>query len=180
VAGWLHALASAGPDWATVAGAALAAGEDRGRIVQGVVLGEGGVLLCERRELRGWELPGGAVRAGESDEDALRREVAEESGVEVAIERHVGDYVRTGFRAHTARVFACRAVGGSARPSREAPRVGWFAPEALPPGIFPWFRGPLEDALRGDPVPVVRRERQGLAAILAGARIDLATRRRAR
>lgn len=181
-AGRLRALASALPDWAHVAWEAVApraaGGAGRVRVVQAVVRGEGGVLLSERRELRGWELPGGAVRPGEADEDALRREVREETGLEIAIERLVGEYERSGFRAHVARVYACHAVGGALRPSREAPRHGWFPVEALPDAIFPWFRGPLEDALRELPDPVARREHQGLSAILAGLRIDLAARRR--
>ena len=180
--GRLRALASALPDWARVAFEALApraaGGAGRARVVQAVVRGEAGVLLCERRELCGWELPGGAVQPGEADEDALRREVAEETGLAVAIERLVGEYQRTGFRAHTARVYACSVAGGALRPSRETPRVGWFDPAALPEGIFPWFRAPLEDALRELPEPVMRREHQGLAAIAAGIRIDLASRRR--
>jgi ADP-ribose pyrophosphatase YjhB (NUDIX family) len=169
------------PDWTRVAWETLAprgaGGAGRARVVQAVVRGEGGVLLSERRELRGWELPGGAVRPGEADEDALRREVLEETGLEIAIERLVGEYERSGFRAHVARVYACRAVGGALRPSREAPRHRWFPVDALPETLFPWFRSPLEDALRELPGPVARREHQGLAAILAGLRIDLATRR---
>jgi ADP-ribose pyrophosphatase YjhB (NUDIX family) len=181
LAGWLRALASAVPAWSAVAWEALApralGGVGPARVVQAVVRSEAGVLLCERRELRGWELPGGAVRAGESDEDALRREVAEETGLAIAVERLVGEYVRTGFRAHVARVFACSVEGGSLCPSRETPRVEWFDPAALPDAIFPWFRGPLEDALGDASEPVNRREHQGLAAILAGARIDLRSRR---
>ena len=180
----LRALASALPDWARVAWEALApraaGGVGRAVVVQAVVRGPGGVVLCERRELRGWELPGGAVRPGEPDEEALRREVREEIGLEVAVERLVGEYVRSGFRAHVARVYLCQVAGGELRPCREAPRCAWFAPDALPDGIFPWFRGPLEDALRDLPEPIARSERQGAAAILAGMRIDLATRLRER
>lgn len=178
--GRVRALASALPDWARVGWEALApralGGAGRPRLAQAVVWGPAGLLLCERRELRGWELPGGACRPGESDEAALRRELLEETGLEVVIERHVGDYLRTGFRAHLARVFACRVVGGALRTCPEMPRAQWFAPSALPDEIFPWFRRPLEDALRELPGPVERREHQGVRAILAGMRIDLAVR----
>jgi 8-oxo-dGTP diphosphatase len=134
-------------------------------VLQGVVLDRGRVLLAVRRELRGWELPGGAPRPGESPEDALRREVLEETGVEVEVEALVGDYHRSGFRPHHARVFRCRPLRG------ETPRVAWFSLSELPATLFPWFRGPLEDAVAGRCVR--REEHQGLAAVLAGLRIDL-------
>jgi ADP-ribose pyrophosphatase YjhB (NUDIX family) len=168
------------PAWATVAWEALApravGGGGRPRVVQAVVRCERGVLLATRRELQGWELPGGEVNAGESDEAALVREVREETGLDVAIERLVGVYERSGFRSHTAHVFACRPTGGALRSSGETPTVAWFDPARLPDGIFPWFRVPLDDALAGHAEPVRRRDHQGLAAILVGARIDLASR----
>src|SRR5580693_1187844 len=47
------------------------------------------ILLVERghEPLKGyWSLPGGAVETGERMEDALRREVLEETGLEVAVD----------------------------------------------------------------------------------------------
>jgi len=145
-------------------------------LAQAVVRDAGRVLLAVRDTLRGWELPGGTVQSGESLEDALRREVLEETGLEVRVRRLVGVYSRTGFRAHVAHVFECEVAGGSLRPSPETPKLAWFDCTTLPDTIFPWFRGPLEDALADAPAPVERREHQGLRAILAGARIDLAMR----
>jgi 8-oxo-dGTP pyrophosphatase MutT (NUDIX family) len=146
-------------------------------VVQAVILGAEGVLLAERRDLRGWELPGGAPLPGESDEAALRREVREETGLELALRRHVGDYVRSGFRPHTARVYLCEPVGGRPGPGDDTLRVRFFDPAAPPPTLFPWYRTPLADALAGGP-PVRRREHQGLGAIWAGLRIDLRMRAR--
>jgi len=56
--------------------------------VGALILAEGKILLVERgREpLKGyWSLPGGAVETGELLEDAMRREVREETGVEVEV-----------------------------------------------------------------------------------------------
>jgi 8-oxo-dGTP pyrophosphatase MutT (NUDIX family) len=140
---------------------------------QGVVLGPRGLLLTLRRDLRGWELPGGGALPGESGEAAVLREIREETGVEVALEAHVADYVRTGFRPHTARIYRCRFVSGEARPSAETPAICWVDPEAPPATLFPWYRGPIADALARPERPVQRCEHQGPAAIWAALRIDL-------
>jgi 8-oxo-dGTP pyrophosphatase MutT (NUDIX family) len=148
-------------------------------LVQGVVLGEAGVLLALRRELRGWELPGGRAERGEDEASALVREIREETGLVVEPRERVGEYRRSGFAAHRARVYRCRVVGGALAPSADTPAVAWFRPEALPDTLFPWFRGPLLDALGPGPFPLERDERLGAAAIAAGLAIDLRTRWRA-
>jgi 8-oxo-dGTP pyrophosphatase MutT (NUDIX family) len=141
-----------------------------------VVLRDGEVLLTLRPDLHGWELPGGAADPGESGEDAVCREVREETGLDVRVETRVGDYRRTGFGAHCAHVYRCRVEGGALRVSAETPAVAWCDPTALPHTLFPWYRGPLADALARLPAPVSVEERQGLRAILAGMAIDLAMR----
>ena len=177
-------LASAIPAYARIGWWGLAAPRltEREPLVvhQAVVLSDLGVLLAERSELRGFELPGGEAQPGESGEAAVAREVREETGVEVRVEGCVAEYERTGFRPHRARIYRCRAVGGAPRPSAETTRVAWFDPRALPDSVFPWCRGPLADALAatasGD--PLVRHERQGLASVLAAIAIDLRSRLR--
>lgn len=143
------------------------------RVVQAVVLREGRVLLTVRSDLHGWELPGGNPKAGESERDTLLREVREETGLEVEIERLVGDYHRTGFLPHLARVYRCRPRAGVVRPSSETPRVRWWPIDALPETLFPWYRAPLRDALAEDAPAVSRHEHQGLAAVWAGLVTDL-------
>jgi 8-oxo-dGTP pyrophosphatase MutT (NUDIX family) len=181
VAGLLARLAAIPPTWAAIAFAGLVAPRvARGTLVvhQGVVLSPRGVLLAVRGDLRGWELPGGNAHPGEAGAEAVRREVLEETGVEVAVEAHVGDFVRSGFRPHVARIWRCRAQGGRERPGAETLRVAWFDPAALPDTLFPWYREPIAEALARRPAPVQRRDRLGLAAVLAGMRIDLRMRLR--
>ena len=142
-------------------------------VVQAVIRDGEQVLLAVRGSLRGWELPGGNPETGEDDVAALVREVREETGLDVEVGRHIGDYVRTGFRPHTARVFECRRLRGELRCSRETPELRWLPVTRLPDTLFPWCRVPIADAVDGRDGPVRRCEYQGADAVLAGLRIDL-------
>ncbi len=173
-------LLAAPADWLRVAGWVLLGSRMRRgplRVHQAVVLGPEGVLLAVRRELRGWELPGGEARPGESGVEAVRREVREETGVEVDVERHVADYERTGFLPHIASIYRCRYRAGTLRTSDETPDAAWFDPKAPPETLFPWFRQPLRDGLEPVGDTRVRREHLGWRAVLEGMRIDLSMRR---
>lgn len=165
------------PSYAKIAWWGMIAPRVRGQgplvVQQAVIVDAGRVLLSVRADLRGWELPGGNPEPGESDEDCLRREVREETGLDVAVERHVGDYARTGFLPHVARVYRCGMLAGELGPSSETPRVRWFRVDEIPATLLPWYREPLADALADATEPVQRRERQGIRAVLAGAWIDV-------
>jgi 8-oxo-dGTP diphosphatase len=143
-------------------------------VAQAIVHGDQGVLLAVRGDLRGWELPGGHVEDGESPEAAAVREVWEETGLIVEVDRHVGDYERRGFRPHTAKLFVCHQTGGALQTNRETLELRWFQLNAMPNTLFPWFREPLRDAFSGvDTPPVSRHETQGPEAIANAIRIDL-------
>lgn len=152
-------------------------GRGPSKVAQGVVQEGDRVLLCMRSNLRGWELPGGNLSEDESPEDGARREILEETGLEVDVGALVGCYRRSGFLPHTAWVYQCHVCGGEPTPSRETPRVEWFEIANLPETIFPWFKGPLTDALNGAR-GLEREEHQGLESIWAGAKIDIKNRLR--
>jgi len=146
-----------------------------------IVQGGPQILLSRRRDLRGWELPGGNLEPGESAEQALVREVREETGLEVAIEARIGTYHRTGFLPHRMHLYRCRPIGGRLAPSDETPDVGFFPFDGLPErALLPWCRLPIADAIAWHPgdAPVERHEAQGLRAIATSARIDLSARLR--
>ncbi|HXI15642.1 MAG TPA: NUDIX hydrolase [Chloroflexota bacterium] len=112
--------------------------------VSGVVFDDAGrVMLLEHafRRRYPWGLVSGWVKAGETLEDALRREAREETSLSISIERMLvvrKDRIGLALEA----VFVCRLAGGTFRPSNEITRIQWCAPDQLPPGVHP-HHGPL-------------------------------------
>jgi 8-oxo-dGTP diphosphatase len=59
-----------------------------GEVAQKAVIAKNGkVLVVGDPKSAGWDLPGGRIHAGETPKDALTREIQEELGVAVTIER---------------------------------------------------------------------------------------------
>jgi 8-oxo-dGTP pyrophosphatase MutT (NUDIX family) len=72
-----------------------AGGEPMRTIVNGLLVRDGTLLMMKRAPHRRaypdcWSFPGGHVEAGESDVDALKRELAEEIGIAVSDHRFLG------------------------------------------------------------------------------------------
>ena len=131
------------------------------------------VLLLLRTSPRAWELPGGAVETGESPDIAVRREVKEETGLDVEIVRLLGHYRRTGFRPHRSPIYVCRPIGGTLRRNWESIRVQWFPVEALPDGLFPWYVPVIRDAAAGVTHQVEQRQHLGLSTVLTAILIHV-------
>ena len=92
-----------------------------------VVNGEGKLLLV-KSPLRGWEFPGGLVEPGETLQDALRREIREESGAEAEITGFAG--VSKNLSRDIVNLdFTCRYLGGELRPSEESLEVRFVTAE---------------------------------------------------
>jgi ADP-ribose pyrophosphatase YjhB (NUDIX family) len=120
-----------------------------------VVDAAGRVLLARRGiepYLGLWDAPGGFVEPGESLEDAVRRELQEEAGLEIAVGRLVAtvpDLYGDGEGAEPTinAFFECRIVAGEALAADDVAELQWFAPDALPPSAeiaFACVRSALE------------------------------------
>jgi len=80
------------------------------------IIEDNSFLLSLRWDGQGWNLPGGAMEPKENWEDALKREIKEETGLEVKSEKLVGIYL--GSRVPTvAFCFKCKIVGGKFKES---------------------------------------------------------------
>lgn len=108
----------------------------------------GRVLLCHRADADFWNLPGGGVESGETPWDAVVREVREETGLEVVVERLAGLYSWAS-RDEMIYSFVCRMTGGVLTESDESDDLGYFPLDALPANIFPEHAARARDAALG-------------------------------
>jgi 8-oxo-dGTP diphosphatase len=104
-----------------------------------VVDDRGRILLGRRTDTGKWSLPAGGIDPGEQPADAAVREVYEETGVHIVVERLAGVALREVTYPHgdvcqfLTVWFRCTAIGGHAAiHDEESSAVDWYSPEELP------------------------------------------------
>lgn len=126
---------------------------------------QGQVLLSHRRDVDMWNLPGGGMESRELPTEAVIREVMEETGLEVTVERLVGVYGKVD-KDDLVFAFECKVVGGVLRLSDEADEHRYFDVNALPPNTLQKQVERIFDAVKELPAPVFRRQSTPSRAVI--------------
>jgi ADP-ribose pyrophosphatase YjhB (NUDIX family) len=116
--------------------------------VAGVVIDANDHVLVIRRNDNGhWEAPGGILDLGESFEDGVRREVAEETGMAVTVDGLSGIYKNLA-RGIVALVFRCSPGPGQLQRTEETREVRWMTREQVREHMDPAFAVRVLDAFQ--------------------------------
>ncbi len=118
-----------------------------------LVIQEGKVLLVRRgiEPLKGWwDIPGGFLESREHPEDGARREVREETGLEVELQGLLAIFMAGNpygpLDDSTMNLYyLARPVGGELRTGSDAAGAEWFSPDDIPEDVaFTSCRNALE------------------------------------
>lgn len=119
--------------------------------VAGIVVRDDGRVLVIKRDDNGhWEAPGGVLELDESFEEGVQREVMEETGLEVTVERLTGVYKNL-THGIVALVYRCRLTGGEPHATEEAREILWMTKEDVQGAMVPAFAVRVLDAFEEVP-----------------------------
>jgi ADP-ribose pyrophosphatase YjhB (NUDIX family) len=125
--------------------------------VAGVVTDDHGrALMIQRRDNERWEPPGGVLETDEGITDGLKREVREETGLDVEAVALTGVYKNMA-RGIIALVFRCKITGGHLAANDEAAAFRWASETDIRLLATEAYAVRVLDALRHDPVPAIRQ-----------------------
>ncbi len=106
-----------------------------------MIVEDGNILLVQRGQepLKGyWSIPGGIVEAGEKLADGIRREVREETGLDVEplsvfeiFERVIPDANGEPEYHYVLIDYLCRRLSGDPAPASDVSRVAWVSERNL-------------------------------------------------
>lgn len=140
--------------------------------VAAVILDDAGsrVLLIQRRDNGRWEPPGGVLELDETFEEGLRREVREETGVEIEVEALTGVY-KNMTRGIVALVYRCRAMTEPLAEAEEAEAVSWLPVSSVGDLMPPAYATRIHDAVATG--AVATRSHDGINLISHGSGADI-------
>ena len=125
--------------------------------VTGVITDDRGrALLIRRRDNHRWEPPGGVLELDETIHDGLRREVREETGLDVEPIALTGVYKNMN-RAIIALVFRCKTIGGQLSTTDETEVVRWATETDIRELASEAYAIRILDALRDDAPAAIRQ-----------------------
>jgi ADP-ribose pyrophosphatase YjhB (NUDIX family) len=125
--------------------------------VAGVVVDDQGrALLIQRRDNGHWEAPGGVLELDEDIMSGLRREIREETGLEIEPELLTGVY-KNMERGIVALVFRCRLIGGNPVTTDESRAFRWVTADDISSITVQAFAVRVLDALNSDGRATVRQ-----------------------
>jgi mutator protein MutT len=130
------------------------------------------VLLCHRRDFDLWNLPGGGLEKGETPWDGVAREVKEEVGLDVEVERLAGIYSKPD-KDEVVFSFICRVLGGKISTSEEADEIAFFNFSDLPSNTVPKQVERIHDILVCDTNVILKTQRGPSATAAIKSREDL-------
>lgn len=104
------------------------------------------VLLCHRKDYNLWNLPGGALETGEAPWEGVKREVKEETGLDVQVSKLTGVYSKED-KGEIVFAFLCKVVGSEITLNEEADQIQYFEVDKLPPNTVPKQVERIKDAL---------------------------------
>jgi 8-oxo-dGTP diphosphatase len=124
--------------------------------VSGIVVDDHGhALLIRRRDNHRWEPPGGVLELGETIHDGLRREVREETGLDIEPVTLTGVYKNMA-RGIIGLVFRCKIAGGALAQNDEATAFYWATEQEVTVMMTESFAIRALDALHQTAAPAVR------------------------
>ncbi|OBJ88190.1 NUDIX hydrolase [Mycobacterium asiaticum] len=119
--------------------------------VAGIVVRDDDRVLVIRRYDNGhWEAPGGVLELNESFEAGVQREVLEETGLAVIVERLTGVYKNMS-HGIVALVYRCRPADGEPHVTEEAREICWMTIEEVQSAMVPAFGIRVLDAFAESP-----------------------------
>lgn len=116
----------------------------------GIITNESGQVLLLNHVLRpvsGWGVPGGFLNFGEQPEAAFRREIREETGLDLS---EVSIYRCRTLRRHIEIIFIAKGIGEARVLSREIIELRWFDVDEIPSEMSLDQQFMIRKALRPD------------------------------